>query len=140
MLGRHMIKSWSSTQTTIALSSGEAELTAVVKSSSETIGIIQLAHDWGLKLEGEIDVDSTAALGVVARKGAGKLRHVRVGQLWIQEKSETGKLRYRNVIGTENPADACTKSLPAGDLKRYVTMAGIELRDGRADTSLGITI
>ena len=97
MLGRHMIKSWSSTQTAIALSSGEAELTAVVKSSSETIGITQLAYDWGLKLEGEIYVDSTAALGAVARKGAGKLRHVRVGQLWIQEKSETGELRYRKV-------------------------------------------
>ena len=87
MLGRHLIKSWSSTQKTIALSSGEAELTAVVKSSSESIGITQLAHDWGLNLEGEIYVDSTAALGVVARKGAGKLRHVRVGQLCIQEKS-----------------------------------------------------
>ena len=85
-------------------------------------------------------MDSTAALGVVARKGAGKLRHVRVGQLWIQEKSETGELRYRKVKGIENPADACTKSLPAVDLKRYVTMAGIELRDRRADTSLGMTI
>ena len=53
-IGLHYIKSWSSTQKTIALSSGEAELTAVVKCSCETIGILQLAEDWGLTLEGEI--------------------------------------------------------------------------------------
>ena len=93
MVGGHYIKSWSSTQKTIALSSGEAELTAAVKSSSETIGLTQLGGDWGLNLEGEIFVDSTAALGVVARKGAGKLRHVRVGMLWIQERAETGERR-----------------------------------------------
>ena len=139
MLGNHYIKSWSSTQKTIALSSGEAELTAVVKSSSETIGITQLAYDWGLQLVGDIYVNSTAALGVVARKGAGKLRHVRVGQLWVQEKAETGELRYRKVKGTDNPADACTKSLPAHEVKRYTQEVGIELRGGRADTSLEIT-
>ena len=83
MIGGHYIKSRISTQKTIALSSGEAEPTAVVKSSSELIGITQLAHDWGINLVADIYVDSTAALGVVARKGAGKLRHVRVGQLWV---------------------------------------------------------
>ena len=140
MIGGHYIKSWSSTQKTIALSSGEAELTAAVKSSSETIGSIQLATDWGLELEGEIYVDSTAALGVVARKGAGKLRHVRVGMLWIQERAETGELRYKKVRGTTNPADALTKSLSASDLKRYVEMLGVELKDGRANMSLEITI
>ena len=100
MLGTHYIKSWSSTQKTIALSSGEAELTAVVKCSCETIGILQLSADWWMELEGEVLVDSSAALGVVGRKGAGKLRHVRVGQLWVQEKAESGQLKYRKVKGT----------------------------------------
>ena len=38
MLGSHWIKSWSSTQKFVALSSGEAELIAVVKMSTELIG------------------------------------------------------------------------------------------------------
>ena len=92
MLGRHFLKSWSSTQKTVALSSGEAELMAAVKCSCELIGALQLDKDWGLELEGEVYVDSSAAMGVVARRGAGKLRHVRVGQLWIQEKAERGEL------------------------------------------------
>ena len=37
------------------------------------------AWDWGLELEADILVDSSAAIGVVSRRGAGKLRHVRVG-------------------------------------------------------------
>ena len=62
-MGTHYLKSWSSTQKTIALSSGEAELTAVVKCSCECIGMVQLADDWGLSVEADVLVDSTAALG-----------------------------------------------------------------------------
>ena len=53
---------------------------------TEVIGMTQMAHDWGVSLEGRIYVDSSAAIGVAQRKGNGKLRHVKVGLLWIQEK------------------------------------------------------
>ena len=86
MLGGHCLKSWSSTQKSITLSSGEAELVAAVKMCTEVIGITQLARDWGVELEGRIYVDSSAAIGVAKRRGNGKLRHVRVGLLWIQER------------------------------------------------------
>jgi len=60
----------------------------LVKCSSESIGIVQLAEDLGLNYEAEVYVDSWAALGVVSREGAGKLRHVRVGQLWVQQRRQ----------------------------------------------------
>ena len=81
---------------------------------------VNLLKSQDINLEGEIYVDSSAALGVVARKGAGKLRHVRVGQLWVQEKSENGELRYRKVKGTENPADVLTKSLTMSKIPKLV--------------------
>ena len=56
--------------------------------STEIIGFTQLAADWGDELAGHVFVDSSAAIGVARRKGCGKMRHVRVGQLWIQEKPE----------------------------------------------------
>jgi hypothetical protein len=136
MMGRHFIKSWSVTQKTVALSSGEAELTALVKCSCEVIGLTQLAADWGMEVEGNIYVDSSAALGVVNRRGAGKLRHVRVGQLWVQEKNEEGELCYRKIKGTENPADLLTKSLMSADVQRYMEALGYQARSGRADKSL----
>ena len=93
---------------------------------------------WGLELEGEVYVDSSAALGVVARRGAGKLRHVRVGQLWIQEKAEEGELAYRKIKGTSNPADALTKSLNGLEIARYITMMGLTSSTGRAEKGLEI--
>ena len=84
--GSHCLKTWSSTQKSITLSSAEAELVAAVKASTELIGSIQMELAWGYTTTGEVYVDSSAALAVVARKGNGKLRHVKVGCLWIQEK------------------------------------------------------
>ena len=107
----------------------------IVKCSCEVLGIIQLARDWNLQLEGSVFVDSSAALGVVARKGAGKLRHVRVGQLWVHEKSERGELHYEKVKGTNNPADAMTKLLARADLNKCCIQMSHEAREGRADKS-----
>ena len=85
MVGQHCIKTWSATQKSNTLSSGEAELVAAVKMSCELIGMCQLAKDWGQELKANVWVDSSAAIGVVNRRGCGKLRHVRVGMLWVQE-------------------------------------------------------
>ena len=78
MIGRHLVKSYSKQQRTIALSSAEAELHAMVAASSEAIGLIGLCRDMGLAVEGEVFCDSSAALGIAQRLGTGKLRHVRI--------------------------------------------------------------
>ena len=64
MRGGHHIKSWSTTQKKITLSSGEAELAACVKTSCERIGILQMAADWGRKVEGKVMVDTSAAISL----------------------------------------------------------------------------
>ena len=45
----------------------------------ETIGMVQLAADWGLDMKGKIHVDSSAAIGIAHGRGNGKLRHFKVG-------------------------------------------------------------
>ena len=86
---------------------------AAVRATSEAVGITQLAESWGLEATASVLVDSSAALAIVARKGNGKLRHVKVGHLWIQEKAAAGEVTYRKVRGECNPADLMTKYLPA---------------------------
>ncbi len=134
--GGHLLKSWSSTQRSITLSSGEAELVAAVKMSAELIGMTQLTADWGVPCRGHVYVDSSAALGVAQRRGNGKLRHVRVGTLWIQEKVEDGDLGMSKVKGDENPADAMTKNLCSDKVSKFVARTCQEFRKGRADMSL----
>eukprot|EP00969_Alexandrium_andersonii_P262596 11609115-Alexandrium_andersonii.AAC.1 len=47
--GAHMIKHWSTTQRTIALSSGEAELAGTVKGAAEGVGLVSVARDLGVE-------------------------------------------------------------------------------------------
>ncbi len=67
-----MLKSWSVTQKTVALSSGEAELTAMTKAACELLGVLQMLADFTAKgqpeLQGIMFADSSAALGVVSRR------------------------------------------------------------------------
>ena len=140
MRGSHYLKSWSSTQKNVTLSSGEAELVACVKASCELIGVLQMCSEWGTDSEGDVYVDSTAALAITQRKGNGKMRHVRVGMLWIQEKAEEGELKYRKVDGSLNPADLMTKgSLTEAVVKRHVQEARCRWEHGRADISLKLS-
>ena len=90
MRGTHSLKSWSSSQKNVTLSSAEAELLAAVKASGEALGMLQLMSSVGVPMTASIMVDSSAALAVVARKGNGKLRHVRVGHLWVQQVAADG--------------------------------------------------
>ena len=136
MRGRHMIKSWSSTQKSITLSSAEAELVAAVKTATEVIGVTQMAADWGWDLEGQIFVDSSAALGIVHRKGNGRLRHVRVGSLWIQEKVEDEELSMKKIEGEKNPADLLTKNLNAAKRELFMPMISQKCEVGKSDKSL----
>ncbi len=62
-----MIQSNSRTQKAVALSSGEAELTAMVRVTAEGVGLSALLEDWGAKRGLTVFADSSAALGVVQR-------------------------------------------------------------------------
>ena len=75
MRGGHLLKRWSSTQQTIALSSGEAELKGIVKGAAEGLGLQNVGKDLNIEHDVHIYIytDSSAAMGMVARtkKGMG---------------------------------------------------------------------
>ena len=84
--GHHLIKSWSTNQQVIALSSGEAELYALTKGAAQTLGIVSMARDMGEQLKAVVHSDSSAALAMSQRVGLGKVRHIDVQYLWTQER------------------------------------------------------
>mgnify|MGYP005713022275 CR=1 FL=1 len=95
--GGDAIKSWASTQQTIALSSGEAELYALTKANSQSMGILQMLRDFGIEGDAQVYSDSTAAIGIVSRHGLGRTRHIKVQYLWIQEKILNGEVDVKKV-------------------------------------------
>ena len=86
----------------------------LVKATSEAIGMTQLAAGWGLSLTGSVLVDSSAALAVTSRKGNGKLRHVRIGHLWVQELAERDEVRFARVRGSDKPRGSIDEAFDRG--------------------------
>ena len=137
-VGRHIIKAWATTQKTVALSSGEAEMVAAVKGIQEGIGIKAMLKEWGEDTKVVALCDSTAAIGIVNRKGVGKLRHIDVSRLWVQDLREEGKLDMKKVLGTQNPADQLTKYLGVQDVAKGLRMLDMEPREGRPEIASGV--
>ena len=91
-------------------------------------------------MQGQIFIDSSAAMGTASRRGNGKMRHVRVGMLWIKEQVEDGSIDIKKVKGENNPADALTKNLQQRKLLELTEMANQQQRDGRAETGLTLAM
>jgi hypothetical protein len=127
-IGGGMLRSWSSTQATVAMSSGEAEYYAMVKAASEALGIQALAADLGWHLKVRLWVDSTAAKSIASRTGLGRVRHLEVRFLWLQEVVRKGRLMLRKIPGEKNPADILTKPKNAADMILKLVPVGVELR------------
>ncbi len=85
MLESHCLKSYSQTQETIALSSGELEFYVIVKAAAMGIGIKSLFNDLGFEVGLQVNTDSSADRSISSRKGAGPVRHVEVRELWRKE-------------------------------------------------------
>ena len=111
MHGNHCLRTWSTTQSVVALSSGEAELYGIVKGASMSIGLQSVLKDIDIQLNVHIHSDSAAARGMVKRSGLGKVRHIHVQELWVQDALQEGRFELRTVLGHDNCADLLTKHL-----------------------------
>ena len=124
-MGDHLVRHWSSTQKTIALSSGEAELHGIVRGASEALALRSLGWDMGLSISLTVHTDSSAAKGIAERQGIGRVRHLEVGILWIQERLKAGDFMLHKVLGVDNPGDLLTKHLAAPDIEKHVRSANL---------------
>jgi hypothetical protein len=129
--GGSILKTWSKTQSVIALSTGEAELAAIVKGSTEAMGVKSLLADFGIFVDVHVCSDASAAIGMVMREGLGKVRHLAVADLWVQHKRDSGEITYTKIDGDSNPADMLTKGVNGEKIHRYLSVLGFRLRFGR---------
>ena len=109
MQGSHLLKSWSSTQPLVSLSSAEAEYYGVVKAAATGLGYQALLQDLGVALPLRVWTDSSATIGICGRQGLGRVRHLATQTLWIQQRVRDGSFELWKVKGVENPADLFTK-------------------------------
>ena len=108
MHGGHVLVHWSRTQQLVALSSAEAELNASIKADQEGLSLRNLATELGDEIGLILKGDSSANDGILKRTGAGKVKHLSVRQLWLQEKVGEGDLCHVKIPRAVNVADAMT--------------------------------
>ena len=132
MIGNHCIKAWAKTQSVIAKSSAESELYSVVKGATEGLGLITLGNDLGMEVGVKLNLDASAAKGILERQGISKVRHIDVNVLWLQQQVAKHIIPLIKVDGTVNCADLLTKHLTTAVQQGHVDMMKLEFRDGRA--------
>ena len=132
MVGSSCVKHWSKTQSTIALSSGEAELSGIGSGMAQALGLQSLAADMGWVLKPRVFSDVTAAIGISRRRGLGKLRHLHTCDLWVQEQTRSERVILEKVLGSENPADIFTKYLDKITMDKALMKMNCHFRQGRA--------
>ena len=104
-----------------------------VKAAIEGMGIITLAMSFGDACKVRMHVDASAALGVIQRKGMGKLRHLRIGASWIKEKQIRNVIPFQEIPGTLNPAELLTRYLSREAIDKYSEMLRAINTEGRSD-------
>ena len=102
MLGHHVIKGWSSTQSVVALSSGEAEYYGLVKGATIAVGVQSMLSDFGIECGIVMCTDASAAKGIASRRGLGKVRHIEGSQVWLQSPLNSGDVVLGKVDGKSN--------------------------------------
>ena len=128
--------SWSRTQPVVTLSTAEAELTAMGVAVQEGQFLQHLLEELGRPAPLRLFSDSSAARAIVARRGCGRLKHLAVKELWLQDQLREGRLTVQRVGTLDNPADLFTKVFGAPRHRVLTTMIGLEQMDDETDGRL----
>ena len=132
------MKTWSTTQTLIALSSGEAELYGLVKAAPEGLGLQSLLADLGFEVTVTVKADASAALGIVGRVGLGNMRHLHTNHLWVQDKANNKAINFNKVAGQENSSDMMTKGVEGVLILKHPTELGLTFPNEKNEEGYGV--
>ena len=137
LLGRHLLHFASRLQKTVALSSGEAELNAQVLGLTEGLGVSSLCREWGLPSTVSCFCDSSAARGIASRVGVGRMKHLQVRQLWIQEQVRQGRATVSWMPRNDNLADVLTHPCSENQLCELLRKVGVWVRSDAEASARG---
>ena len=96
--GAGVLKTSSKTQATIAPGFAEAQLAAVVKGTTESLGMHAVFADFVYKVGISMFSDATTATGMVTREGLRRVRHLALGDLWVQQHFSSGDIKFAQIV------------------------------------------
>ena len=125
--GGGVVKSWATTQGSVALSVGEAEFYSSIKGAAEGIGFCNILRDMGVEAKVVLFLDSTTAQAMSSRSGASKARHIDTRSYWIQDVIKRGVVTVFKVHTDKNPSDLLTKPKSLQDIRYKAGLVGVKI-------------
>ena len=138
MHGINCIKTYASTQTVLATSSGESEFYNIVKATAQGLGLQAMSTDCGLNMKLQIRADATAGMGIAQRRGLGKIRHLHTQFLWVQQVYSQGRAEIKKEPRATNQADMMTHYSDSNTVKKFMQSIGQEYRQGQSKIALQV--
>ena len=138
--GSHMLDCSVAKQSLVALSSGEAEFHGIVMAVATPRQTSQVLGQIGVQVEVTIASDSSAARGICTRTGSGKVRHLSIKELWIQEAYRKKEFQLVSVDTLLNWADIGTKAHTSERLTSLLRQMPLRLREGRTKALACLTL
>ena len=117
---------WCRTQIGVGLSSCESELNAALKIGTELIGLKNMLEELDASMKYKILGDSSPPQGFLERRGSGRVKHVAMKQLWLQERIRAKELVYQKIPRALNPSDAGTHHWTRAEGERHFSSMGIK--------------
>ena len=84
-----------------------------------------MSEDMGVSAGIRVKTDASAAKGIASRRGLGKVRHIDVSQLWLQDRVSKGEIVIEKVSTHDNLADAMTKHVDGSKLNSHMLSVGL---------------
>ncbi|CAE7690744.1 unnamed protein product, partial [Symbiodinium necroappetens] len=124
--GKHLIDCCCGRQSLVALSSGEAGFYAMIKTAAEGKLTHAILEHFGWRTKHTVLSDSSAARSMAQRVGCGKVKHLSLKEMWIQQTVRDEELSTGKVDTSMNLADLGTKALEASRLESLVKQLPLE--------------
>ena len=123
-------------QSLVALSYREAGFYGIVRAVATSKQTPQILEQIVMQSEVTTASDSSAARGICTRTGSGKVRHLSIKELWIQESYRKKEFQWVSVDTLLNWADIGTKADTSERLTSLLRQ--MPLRIGGAETGVGM--
>ena len=134
-----LLQAWSRTQNQTALSSCESEFYAIVTGVTETIFIRSILNELepmkNRQVQVKVYTDSTSAMQLAQRQGVGRVKHLNIRKLFVQDLVKEGVVTIHRVSTDENVADIFTKYLPVNVFQRHYRTLGLRQEEAVPDPS-----
>ena len=124
------IYSFSRNQKSVSLSSGDAEYYAGASAASNSI-LLQEAEKFLTRKSCKVHLcmDSSAARGIITKQGVGRVKHLQIKTLFLQDLHKQGTISVHSVGTKENAADTGTKPFSAKRIELLLHWLGFQTGD-----------